>query len=91
MEIDWVDIAVTLLTTGLFALIGFVWRWSHKVTEMKQELANIKRRVQRIESEHDKVSDKMYAMVKDRSAFLTRETYREDSKDIQETLRRLRR
>ena len=91
MLIDWVDIAVTLLTTGLFALIGFVWRWSHKVTVMQQEIENHKRRIQRMERDHDKVMDKMYSIVKDRSAFMTKDSYREDSRAIQQALKDLKR
>ena len=37
MTIDWVDIAITILTTGLFALVGFVWKFSHKVTKLEQD------------------------------------------------------
>ena len=79
MTIDWVDIAITILTTGLFALIGFVWRFSHKVTKMENDLDNNIRRIQRMEKDHDKVMDRMYSIAKSRSEFLTRESYREDS------------
>ena len=66
MTIDWVDIAITILTTGLFALIGFVWRWSHTVTTMRTDLHNMKRRIQRMEKDHDKVMDRMYSIAKSR-------------------------
>ena len=89
MTIDWVDIAITILTTGLFALIGFVWRFSHKVTKMENDLNNNIRRIQRLEKDHDKVMDRMYSIAKSRSEFLTRESYREDSREIQDALKRL--
>ena len=89
MTIDWVDIAITILTTGLFALIGFVWRFSHKVTKMENDLNNNIRRIQRMEKDHDKVMDRMYSIAKSRSEFLTRESYREDSREIQDALKRL--
>jgi len=89
MVIDWVDIAMTVLTTGFFALIGFVWRWSHKVTKMENDLNNNIRRIQRMEKDHDKVMDRMYSIAKSRSEFLTRESYREDSREIQDALKRL--
>ena len=69
MTIDWVDIAVTLLTTGLFTLVGFVWRWSHKVTAMEKDITDMKRRIRKMETDHDKVMDKMYSIVKSRGDF----------------------
>ena len=89
MNIDWVDIAITILTTGLFALIGFVWRFSHKVTTMENDLNNLQSRIRKMERDHDKVMDRMYSLAKSRSEFLTRSSYREDSKEIQDALDRL--
>tara|TARA_R110002020_G_scaffold249439_1_gene463388 strand:- start:2078 stop:2362 length:285 start_codon:yes stop_codon:yes gene_type:complete len=89
MTIDWVDIAITILTTGLFALIGFVWRFSHKVTTMENDLNNLQSRIRKMERDHDKVMDRMYSLAKSRSEFLTRSSYREDSKEIQDALDRL--
>ena len=89
MTIDWVDIAITILTTGLFSLIGFVWRFSHKVTKMENDLTNLQSRIRKMEKDHDKVMDRMYSLAKSRSEFLTRSSYREDSKEIQDALDRL--
>ena len=89
MVIDWVDIAVTILTTGFFALIGFVWKFSHKVTSLEQNVLDNKKRVQKMESDHDKVMDRLFSMNKQRSEFLTRSSYREDSKEVKDALRRL--
>tara|TARA_Y100001963_G_scaffold72254_1_gene100436 strand:+ start:440 stop:724 length:285 start_codon:yes stop_codon:yes gene_type:complete len=89
MTVDWVDIAVTILTTGFFTLIGFVWKWSHKVTKLENDLHNVERRVQRLEKDHDKVMDRMYSIAKSRSEFLTRDSYKEDSKEIQDALNKL--
>lgn len=64
MEIGLIDIFITLLTAGVFSLIGFVWRFSHKVTRIEQNQGDIKRRVDNMESDHDKVMDRMYSMAK---------------------------
>lgn len=66
MQIDWTSIAITILTTGFFSLIGFVWRYSHKVTKMENDLHNLQRRIQRLERDHDKVMDRMYSIAKSR-------------------------
>ena len=78
------DIAVTISTTGIFALIGFVWRWSHKVTSIEKDVIEHKKRIQKMEEDHDKVMDRMYSIAKDRAKFLTRESYQniEDSKEM---------
>tara|TARA_Y100000361_G_C11098638_1_gene310599 strand:+ start:215 stop:499 length:285 start_codon:yes stop_codon:yes gene_type:complete len=89
MTVDWIDIAITILTTGFFSLIGFVWRYSHKVTALEKDVADNKRRVKKMETDHDKVMDRIYSMAKSRSEFLTRESYREDSKEIQNALNKL--
>ena len=72
MTIDWIDIAITILTAGVFALIGFVWKWSHKVTKMEQTLSDNKRRIKNMEDDHDKAMDRIYSMNKQRSEFLTK-------------------
>ena len=54
MTIDWIDILVTVLTAGVFSLIGFVWKFSHKVTKMEQTLSDNKRRIKNMEEDHDK-------------------------------------
>ena len=89
MTIDWIDIAITILTAGVFALIGFVWKWSHKVTKMEQQQEENTRRIKELESDNDKVSDRLFSMNKQRGEFLTRESYREDSKEINNALRDL--
>ena len=84
MTIDWVDVAITILTTGLFALIGFVWRFSHKVTALEKDVESYKKRISKMEHEHDKVMDRMYSIAKDRAKLMTRESYQniEDSKEM---------
>tara|TARA_R100000005_G_C4963499_1_gene179261 strand:- start:578 stop:892 length:315 start_codon:yes stop_codon:yes gene_type:complete len=86
MEVDWIDIAVTISTTGLFALIGFVWRASHKITVMSQRVDDLSRRVGQIECDHDKAMDRIYSIVKDRSNLMSKESYREDSREIQRAI-----
>jgi len=83
------DIAITILTAGVFALIGFVWKWSHKVTKMEQQQEENSRRIKNLENDNDKVSDRLFSMNKQRGEFLTRESYREDSKEINNALRDL--
>ena len=89
MTIDWVDIAITILTAGLFALIGFVWKWSHKVTNMEQKIEDSQRRIKNIENDQDKAMDRIFSINKQRGEFLTRESYREDSKEVKDALRDL--
>ena len=89
MTVDWIDIAITILTTGFFSLIGFVWRYSHKVTVLEKDVEDNKRRIKKMETDHDKVMDRMYSIAKSRSEFLTRDSYREDSKEIQQVLNKL--
>ena len=67
MTMDWANILMTLTSAGLFGLIGFVWRFSHKVTQMQQSLTDIERRVRGVEMEIDKTSDRMYSMVKNKT------------------------
>tara|TARA_R110001583_G_scaffold31062_3_gene106745 strand:- start:8391 stop:8609 length:219 start_codon:yes stop_codon:yes gene_type:complete len=69
MQIDWTSIAITILTTGFFSLVGFVWRYSHKVTKMENDIHNLQRRIQRLEKDHDKVMDRMYSIAKSRGEF----------------------
>ena len=89
MTIDWVDITITILTTGLFSLVGFVWRFSHKVTKLEQECESNKSRIRKMEREHDKVMDRVYSLAKSRSEFMTRESYNRD-KNIDQIIRDVR-
>tara|TARA_R100000008_G_C3553181_1_gene151635 strand:- start:214 stop:525 length:312 start_codon:yes stop_codon:yes gene_type:complete len=84
MTIDWVDIAITILTTGFFSLIGFVWKFSHKVTAMEKDVQEHQKRIRKIETDHDKVMDRMYSMAKERAKLMTKESYHnyEDSKEM---------
>ena len=70
MEMDWGNILMTLTSAGLFGLIGFVWRFSHQVTKMQQELTDLSRRIRNIESDLDKAKDRMYSIVKSKTEFL---------------------
>mgnify|MGYP005668161097 CR=1 FL=1 len=78
MTIDWINIIITVLTAGFFSIIGFVWRYSHKVTKQEQEIHSLRGRISKMESDHDKVLDRMYSIAKDRSGYMTRESYRHD-------------
>ena len=69
MTVDWIDIAITILTTGFFSLIGFVWRYSHKVTALEKDVEDNKRRIRKMETDHDKVMDRMYSIAKSRGDF----------------------
>tara|TARA_R110002074_G_scaffold381731_2_gene561011 strand:- start:261 stop:494 length:234 start_codon:yes stop_codon:yes gene_type:complete len=72
MTVDWMDIVVTVLTAGVFSLIGFVWRFSHKVTKMEQTLLDNQRRIRNMEADHDKAMDRLYSMNKQRSEFISK-------------------
>ena len=72
MTIDWIDIVITILTTGVFSLIGFVWRFSHKVTQMEEKLNQLKSRVRKMETDHDKVMDRVYSLAKSRHEFMNK-------------------
>lgn len=67
MELDFSNILMTLTSAGFFALIGFVWRFSHKVTQIQQSLSDLERRLRNVEAEIDKTSDRMYSMVKNKT------------------------
>jgi hypothetical protein len=89
MNIDWMDIAISLLSAGLFALVGFVWRFSHKVTSIEKDLSNLKRRTQKMEADHDKVMDRMYSIAKDRASLMTRESHQNYSDSAQRDMARM--
>ena len=89
MTIDWVDIAITILTTGLFALVGFVWKFSHKVTSLEKDVSANKNRLQKMESDHDKVMDRMYSIAKDRAKLMTRESHQNYSDSAQRDMSRM--
>ncbi len=89
MTIDWVDIAITILTTGFFSLIGFVWRFSHKVTVLERDIESHKKRIQKMEQDHDKVMDRMYSIAKDRAALMTRESFQSHSAEAQKEMSRM--
>jgi len=72
MTIDWIDIVITILTTGVFSLIGFVLRFSHKVTQMEEKLNELKSRVRKMETDHDKVMDRVYSLAKSRHEFMNK-------------------
>ena len=84
MTIDWIEIAITILTTGFFSLIGFVWRFSHKVTALEKDVLSLTKRVERMEQDHSKVMDRMYSIAKDRAKLMTKESYHnfEDSREM---------
>ena len=89
MTIDWMDIAITILTTGFFALIGFVWRFSHKVTAMERDVQEHQKRIRKMETDHDKVMDRMYSIAKDRASFMTRESFQAQDARSQKEMSRM--
>tara|TARA_R100001163_G_C4983304_1_gene138631 strand:+ start:276 stop:521 length:246 start_codon:yes stop_codon:yes gene_type:complete len=77
MELDpWlIDVLMTVISSALFGLIGFVWKISHKVTSHEKEIQTIKQisesrhtqtkhDVEYLISKVDKNNDKMYSIVK---------------------------
>ena len=89
MTIDWVDIAITILTTGLFALIGFVWKFSHKVTALERDVNEQQKRIRKMETDHDKVMDRMYSIAKDRASLMTRESFQAQDARSQKEMSRM--
>ena len=71
------DIVMTVISSALFGLIGFVWKISHKVSTLEREVQNLERRLKGIESQTkhdvdylmgklDAHNDKMYSIVKNK-------------------------
>ena len=58
------EILITILTSGFFALIGFVWRFSHKVTQLESKTKSLEDRLRAVENDADKALDRMYSMNK---------------------------
>jgi len=78
LESQFLDIAITVVSSAVFALIGFVWKVSHKVNDQEKELQNLESKFKGLESQtkHDisylmnKVdahNDKMYSIVKNQT------------------------
>ena len=72
------EILLGLVSTSLVALVGFVWKFSHKVTRLENQTDTLRNRIGRMESDHDKVMDKIYSMAKSRGDFVSRDTYNRD-------------
>jgi hypothetical protein len=64
---EWMHIAVPILAAGFFSLVGFVWRFSHKVTRIENQVLDLRRRVALMEAAHDKALDRIYSMAKSRA------------------------
>ena len=58
------EILITILTSGFFALVGFVWRFSHKVTKLEEQIIRLEDRLRAVENDADKALDRMYSMNK---------------------------
>ena len=72
------EILLGLVSTSLVALVGFVWKFSHKVTRLENEARTLRNRIARMESDHDKVMDRLYSVAKSRGDFVSRDTYNRD-------------
>tara|TARA_R100000008_G_scaffold85594_1_gene75944 strand:- start:383 stop:595 length:213 start_codon:yes stop_codon:yes gene_type:complete len=66
MTIEWGEILVAILTTSLLGLVTFVWRCSHRVALLEQNIRHLSNKVKQMEIEHDKVLDRMYSIAKER-------------------------
>ena len=53
---------------------------------MSQKVEDLTRRVGRMENDHGKAMDRIHSIVKDRSNLMSKESYREDSREIQRAL-----
>jgi len=72
------QVLLALVTAGVVGVIGAMWRFAHKVTRLENESKVLRGRIQRMESEHDKVMDRLYSVAKSRGDFITRDTYNRD-------------
>jgi len=72
------QVLLALVTAGVVGVIGAMWRFAHKVTRLENESKALRGRIQRMESEHDKVMDRLYSVAKSRGDFITRDTYNRD-------------
>jgi len=59
-----VGIGVTLLTTGFFAMVGFVWKTSHKASMLEQRVEAHEKRIASNAHKLEKLSDKQYSIVR---------------------------
>ena len=57
------DFIMTALGTAVFALIGFVWRISHKVTENQKRTEEIQRQINREHSQTQRDIDMIISKV----------------------------
>ena len=58
-----IDFVMTALGTAVFALIGFVWRISHKVTENQKRTEELVRTMQRDYNQINKDIDMILAKI----------------------------
>ena len=75
LENTFIDIAVSIVGAAVMALIGFVWRISHKASDIEKRVENVRelhindmRQAQKdidyLINKVDKNNDKMYSIVK---------------------------
>jgi hypothetical protein len=57
------DFIMTALGTAVFALIGFVWRISHKVTENQKKTEELQRQMNREQSQTQRDIDMIISKV----------------------------
>jgi len=78
LESHFIDIAITVVSSAVFGLIGFVWKVSHKVSSLEREVQNLDSKLKGAETQtkHDisylmnKVdahNDKMYSIVRNQT------------------------
>jgi ferritin-like protein len=72
------QVLLTLVTAGVVGMIGVMWRFAHKVTRLENEARTLRNRIARMESDHDKVMDRLYSVAKSRGDFVSRDTYNRD-------------
>ena len=70
-------LAMTVLSSALFGLIGFVWKISHRTTTQEKELQTLREEIARMQAQTkhdvdylmnklDAHNDKMYSIVRNR-------------------------
>jgi outer membrane murein-binding lipoprotein Lpp len=72
------ELLLSLSVAAIAALAGIVWKFGIKISQLDTQARHLKNRIGRLESDHDKVMDRLYSVAKSRGDFVTRNTYNQD-------------
>ena len=57
VEKNLIELAVSVIGAGLFGLVGFVWKISHKITKHEGEQSQLRREVDYLQKKIDRIRD----------------------------------